>query len=60
MTLTHLIKHWKCWRLYKKGWMPKWRDDRVAKMLGVAAYGCPLCGYGATKEKERYEQSEEA
>lgn len=31
---------------------PFWRDDPVAKMLGVAAYGCPRCGRGAIEERD--------
>lgn len=33
-------KRWLRWRLG----MPFWRDDKVAKTLGVAQYGCPRCG----------------
>lgn len=26
---------------------PRWEDDPVAKMLGIADKGCPCCGNGA-------------
>lgn len=34
---------------------PRWEDDKVAQMLGVAAYGCPCCGKGATEERDAKE-----
>lgn len=40
---------WRRWRIHQ----PFWRDDNVAKMLGVAQYGCPRCGRGAIKERDR-------
>jgi hypothetical protein len=33
--------------------MPRWEDDKIAAMLGVAHYGCPSCGFGAIKERDR-------
>jgi hypothetical protein len=29
---------------------PRWADDKVAQMLGIAQYGCPECGKGAIEE----------
>lgn len=49
----HPAKHLRCWMLIRRGIMPRWRDDGVAQMLGIAEYGCPLCGYGATEERKR-------
>lgn len=36
--------------------MPFWRDDKTAQMLGVAEYGCPRCGRGATRQRDAAEQ----
>ncbi len=30
---------------------PRWEDDRVAQMLGIAQYGCRRCGHGASAER---------
>jgi hypothetical protein len=35
--------HWRHWRYH----LPRWRDDKTAKMLGIADKGCPRCGAGA-------------
>lgn len=32
--------------------MPFWRDDKVAQLLGIAQYGCPRCGRGATEQRD--------
>lgn len=32
---------------------PRWEDDKIAQMLGVATYGCPCCGNGAIEERDR-------
>lgn len=32
---------------------PRWSDDPVAQMLGIAQYGCPRCGKGAIEERDR-------
>jgi len=34
------------WRRYHYH-QPFWRDDKTAKMLGIAHKGCPYCGRGA-------------
>lgn len=31
---------------------PRWEDDKIAQMLGVAAYGCPRCGQGSVEERD--------
>lgn len=31
---------------------PRWADDRIARMLGVAHFGCPCCGKGAIAERD--------
>lgn len=51
------VKHLLCpltsrWRRWRNG-QPFWRDDKTAKMLGVADYGCPRCGYGYEKGKQQ-------
>lgn len=30
---------------------PRWEDDKVAQMLGIAHLGCPACGKGAIAER---------
>lgn len=34
------------------GKAPRWEDDKVAQMLGIAHFGCPCCGKGAVKERD--------
>lgn len=29
---------------------PRWEDDKVAQMLGIAHKGCPCCGHGSVGE----------
>jgi hypothetical protein len=44
-------RHRRCPECGVKGYgtaAPRWADDPVAKMLGVAHLGCPCCGKGAT------------
>lgn len=31
---------------------PRWEDDRVAQMLGVAQYGCRRCGAWSIEERD--------
>lgn len=31
---------------------PFWMDDKTAAMLGIARFGCPRCGRGATAERD--------
>ena len=31
---------------------PRWEDDKIAQMLGIATYGCPCCGEGAIEERD--------
>lgn len=50
--MRHLVKHLRGWNMRRIGWMPKWRDDKTAQMLGIAQFGCPVCGYGAIKERD--------
>lgn len=37
---------------------PRWEDDKVAQMLGIAQYGCPRCGKGAIEERDRMEKKQ--
>lgn len=37
---------------------PRWEDDKVAQMLGVAAYGCPCCGKGAVEERDAQKEED--
>lgn len=37
---------------------PRWENDGVAQMLGVAAYGCPCCGNGAVEERDAQKKEE--
>jgi len=53
--MRHLKKHITCWWYQRQINMPRWENDQIAKMLGVAQYGCPSCGYGAIKERDRVE-----
>lgn len=32
---------------------PSWSDDKTAQMLGIAYFGCPMCGHGAIEERDR-------
>ncbi len=48
----HVVKHLQCWWLQRKGWMPLWREDKVAQMLGIEQYGCSRCGHGAIAERD--------
>jgi hypothetical protein len=46
----------RCPECEQHGWSPlspRWADDKVAQMLGVARYGCPECGKGAIEERDR-------
>ena len=36
-----------------KDWMPRWEDDRTARLLGIGQYGCRRCGHGAIEEARR-------
>lgn len=52
------IRAWlhRCPECRKRGHLgiaPRWEDDPVAQMLGVAHYGCPCCGDGAIEERDR-------
>jgi hypothetical protein len=48
----HLRHYW-----FKWYWgSPHWADDKVAKMLGIARFGCPKCGHGAVKEEQAWRQ----
>lgn len=59
--LTFLLKWWKlkqwltrCPECHERGYSdvsPKWSEDKVARMLGLAQYGCPTCGKGAMRAK---------
>jgi DNA-directed RNA polymerase subunit N (RpoN/RPB10) len=31
---------------------PRWEDDKVAQMLGIAQYGCRRCGEGSIEERD--------
>lgn len=38
-------------RWLRRRWhMPFWRDDKTAKMLGIAHLGCSRCGREATHD----------
>ena len=40
--------------------MPRWENDKIAKMLGSAKFGCPRCGHGSTEERQGTERLLEA
>lgn len=39
---------------------PRWSEDKVAHMLGVAQYGCPSCGKGAIEERAERIEADDA
>lgn len=44
-------RHRRCPECGERGYgtaAPRWENDPVAQMLGIADRGCPCCGKGAT------------
>jgi hypothetical protein len=37
---------------HRDGIAPRWENDKVAHMLGIARYGCRRCGHGAIEERD--------
>lgn len=64
-----LFFHWthfrawlhRCPECRQRGYLgigPRWEDDSVAKMLGVATFGCPTCGKGAVEERDAQREAQ--
>jgi hypothetical protein len=46
----------RCPECHRRGYgaaAPRWAQDPVAQMLGIAQYGCSRCGKGAIEERDR-------